>query len=225
MESAVCLYGRAISSMVGIMMSSSCRTYVSKLCLPGMLLPVPQLHGRPLSTQASARDSHSRASLAQALVGSLLFLCVLVHTRFCLYPSRVFVSLVLCNFSKQILVIFKVRLPGVSQSLWQIPSLESLLWGPESLEQCEKFFRIIVLQFVDHPPSGFMVGLMVTSSKRAYVNMLCLPGWLQPVPQLLGRLLLTHKSAGDLHSLTGRSISVSSGGHCSFPWVLMHTRY
>ena len=154
-----------------------------------------------------------------------LFFCVLVHTRFCLYPSRVFVSLVLCNFSKQILVTFKVRLPGVSQSLWQIPSLGSLLWGPESLEQCEKFFGIIVLQFVDHPPSGFMVGLMVISSKRAYVNMLCLPGRLQPVPQLLGRLLLTHKSAGDLHSLTGRSISVSSGGHCSFPWVLMHTRY
>ena len=38
--------------------------------LPGLLLSVPRLHGRPLLSQASAGDpKHSQASLVQSLVG------------------------------------------------------------------------------------------------------------------------------------------------------------
>ena len=37
--------------------------------------------------------------------------------------------------------------------------------------------------------------------------------------------MLTHASAGDLQTPKGRSGSVSFGGHCSLPSVLMHTRF
>ena len=43
-------------------------------------------------------------------------------------------------------------------------------------------------------------------------------------PRPHGRSLLTYASAEDPHSLTGRSGSLSFGHHCSFPWVLVHTR-
>ena len=47
-----------------------------------------------------------------------------------------------------------------------IPRLGSLLWNLELSQQCKNFFGIIVLQFVDHPHSGSIVGLMATSSAR-----------------------------------------------------------
>ena len=50
-----------------------------------------------------------------------------------------------------------------------------------------------------------MVGLMVTSSKRAYGT----PGLLLPEPQPCGRPLLTHTSTGGTQTLKGRSDSVS----------------
>ena len=37
--------------------------------------------------------------------------------------------------------------------------------------------------------------------------------------------LLTHEFAGNTQTLKGRSDSVSCGGRCSLPWVLMHTRF
>ena len=37
--------------------------------------------------------------------------------------------------------------------------------------------------------------------------------------------MLTHASAGDTQTLKDRSDSVSCGGHCSFPWVLVCTRF
>ena len=50
-----------------------------------------------------------------------------------------------------------------------------------------------------------MVGLMVTSSKRAYGT----PGLLLLEPQPCGRPLLTHTSTGGTQTLKGRSDSVS----------------
>ena len=55
-----------------------------------------------------------------------------------------------------------------SQSLCQIPRVVNLLWVLELSQQCENFFGIIVLQFVGRLLGSFMVGLMATSSKRAY---------------------------------------------------------
>ena len=46
-------------------------------------------------------------------------------------------------------------------------------------------------------------------------------------PELLLQKPLSPCLAGDLQTLTGRSdlISCVWGGHCSFPWVLVHTRF
>ena len=51
-----------------------------------------------------------------------------------------------------------------------IPSLGNLLWALELWQQCKNFFGIIVLRFVGCLLSGSMVGLMVTSSRRAYAT-------------------------------------------------------
>ena len=65
-----------------------------------------------------------------------------------LFPS------VLWKFCKQILLSFKVRFLGDSQSLCRILRLESLMWGLESFQQWD-FFAITVLQFVGHPLRGY----------------------------------------------------------------------
>ena len=71
---------------------------------------------------------HSQASLGQSLVGSLLlspgswcaegFVCALQES----------VSPALCKFYNQIPLASKLKLPGGSQSLCQIPRLGNLLW-------------------------------------------------------------------------------------------------
>ena len=81
----------------------------------------------------------------------------------------------------QILLTFKVRVPGDFQFLSQIPRLGSLLWGLDLYQQCKNLFGITVLQFVDHLPGSSMVGLMTTSSKRSYATMPHLPGLLLSV--------------------------------------------
>ena len=124
----------------------------------------PQPCSQPSLTHASAGDSgHSWASLAQSLVGSLLFSPGSWCTQGALQQS---VSPVLWKFCNQISLTFKF--PGASQFLCWILRLGNLLWALGLLQQCENFFGIIVLQFVGCLLSGSMVGLMVTSSKRIY---------------------------------------------------------
>ena len=62
---------------------------------------------------------------------------------------------------------YKVKFPGDSQSLCQIPRLGNLLWVLELSQQCENLFDITALQLVDCLFGDSMVGLMATSSKRA----------------------------------------------------------
>ena len=85
------------------------------------------------------------------------FLWVLVCANFCLCPPRLesLFPQVLWKSYNQIPLAFKVRFPGDSQSLCQIPRLGSLMWGSEPSQQWENFFGIIVLQFVGHPPSRY----------------------------------------------------------------------
>ena len=64
-----------------------------------------------------------------------------------------------------------------------------------------------------------MVRRLATSFKRTYANMLCLPGWLLPVPPTLWQ---AHISARDV---TGKSASVSCALTVPFPWVLMFTGF
>ena len=93
----------------------------------------------------------SQASLAQSLVGSLLlspwswctgFICALQES----------VSPVLWEFYNQIPLASKVKFPGGSQSLCQIPRLGNLLWALELLQQCENFFLGTYIIIVIYPP-------------------------------------------------------------------------
>ena len=176
-----------------------------------------------MSTQVSAEDSrNSQASLAQSLLSHCSFLWVLGHTRLCLCPPRVSVSPVLWKFCNQVPLVFKVKFPWGSWSLCRISRLVNLLWDLELLQQCENFFVIIVLQFVGCLLCSSIVELMATSSKRTYathhISQVCCSESLCRC----GRSLLTCASTGDTQTRSG---SVSCGGHCSFPWVLVCTRF
>ena len=83
------------------------------------------------------------------------FALCLGHATFCLCPPRLesLFPPVLWKSCNQIPLAFKVRSPGDSQSLFQIPRLGTLRWGSEPVQQWENFFGII-LQFVDHPPGS-----------------------------------------------------------------------
>ena len=73
-----------------------------------------------------------------------------MHEKFCLCSLRLeslFAPVVWKSYN-QIPLVFKVRFPGDSQSLCQIPRLGSLTWASEPSPQWENVFGIIVLQFV-----------------------------------------------------------------------------
>ena len=80
--------------------------------------PIPLLETR----------GHSQVSLSQSLVGvTAPFPLVPVHTGFvCALQESI--SPVLCKFYNQIPLASKVKCPGGSQSLFQIPRLGNLLW-------------------------------------------------------------------------------------------------
>ena len=80
------------------------------------------------------------------------------------------VSPVLWKFRNETPLVFKVKFPGSSQSLLD-PQVGNLLWALELSQQFENFLGIVVLQCVGHLLSGFMVGLMATSSKRTYATL------------------------------------------------------
>ena len=160
---------------------------------------------------------HLQADLCQSHVGSQLHPWVLLHTRFfCALQESLFPP-VLWNFCNQIPLTSKVRFPEDSQSICQIPWLRSLLWSLKLLQQCKNFFCIIVLQFVDHPPRGSVVGLMVTSFKRTYTSYYGSQDCCYQCPCPCSRPLLTHASIGGLQTLTDRSDSLLWGITAPFP--------
>ena len=113
---------------------------------------------------------------------------------------------------------------GGSQSLCWISRLGNLLSALELLQKCENFFAIIMLQFVGRLLSGSTEGLMATSSKRTQATRHASQGCRSQSPCPCDRALPTCASIGDPQTLKGRSASVSCRGHCSFLWVLVHTR-
>ena len=130
---------------------------------------------------------------------------------FCALQESLFPP-VLWNFCNQIPLTSKVRFPEDSQSICQIPWLRSLLWSLKLLQQCKNFFGIIVLQFVDHPPRGSVVGLMVPSFKRTHTSYFGSQDCCYQCPCPCSRPLLTHASTGGLQTLTDRSDSLLWGG-------------
>ena len=71
---------------------------------------------------------HSRASLGQSLLGSLLLSPGSWYTQGFVCSLQESVSPVLCKFCNQIPLASKVKFPGGSLSLCQFPRLGNLLW-------------------------------------------------------------------------------------------------
>ena len=114
--------------------------------------------GHPLPTHASTGDPPTLAGRSSSVSCGTTAPCpwILILSRFCLCPPRVkSVTLVLWKSCNQILLAFKVRIPGDSQSLYQIPRLGSLTWGSEPSQEWENFFGIIVLQIVGYSPGEY----------------------------------------------------------------------
>ena len=168
---------------------------------------------------------HSQASLGQSLVGSLPLSPGFWCTQGFVCALQKSVSPVLCKFYNQIPLPSKVKFPGGSQSLCQIHRLGNLLWALELLQQCKNFFGVIVLPFVGHLLSGSMVEVMASSPKRTYATCPTSQVCCSQSPCPRDRPLLTRASAGDAETLKVWSESVSYEGHCSFLWVLVHTRF
>ena len=162
----------------GITATSSKRTYTIMLHLPRFLLLVtltPSQATVDPGFRQRLPDTHRRVRLS-LLGGQCSCSWVLVHTRFCLCPPRVCVFPVLGKFCNKILLTFKVRFPGDSQSFYQIVRLGRLLWGLKLSHQLENFFDIICGLLTWQLCSGANVNLEDLS------HMPRLPGLWQPEP-------------------------------------------
>ena len=140
---------------------------------------------------------HSQAWLAQSPVGSQLLSPGSWCTQDFVCCFQEYVSLVLWKFCNQIPLAFKVTFPGVSQSLYWIFRLGSLLWALELLQKSKNFFGVNVLQFVGCLLGSSIVGLMVTSSKRTYATRCTSQVCCSQRPCPCDRPLLTCASTGD----------------------------
>ena len=83
-------------------------------------------HRRP--TPPPETPGHSQASLGQSLLGTLLLSPGSWCTQDSVCALQESVSPVLCKFCIQIPLASKVKFPGGSQALCQIPRLGNLLW-------------------------------------------------------------------------------------------------
>ena len=113
--------------MVEVMKIKATSFKRSSGCTAALSAPDPA-SGHHQPTSPLETSGHSRASLGQSLVGSLLFSPGSWCTQGLVCPLQESVSLVLCNFCNQISAASKVKFSGGSQSLCQIPRLGNLLW-------------------------------------------------------------------------------------------------
>ena len=116
--------------------------------------------------------------------------CLFVPSKIC-FPSPV--EVLLSNPTE-----LKSQIPWGFMSLCQIHRLRSLNWVLDPSQQCEKFFGKIAVQLVGHKHGGCMVGLIATSSKRAYDTRTPLHNCCSQCPHPCTRPLVTHTLRGDL---------------------------
>ena len=141
-------------TIVGIIMTSSKRTYARTPGLQGPLLSVPltpwQATVNPCLCWRLPK-THRQVWLNVLWIHCSFLPSPAVHkVLFVVFQESL--SPELWKFCNQIPLNFKVRCPGDSQSLCQIPRLGSLLWGLDLSQQWEIFFGTFFLQFVDSPP-------------------------------------------------------------------------
>ncbi|CAI9175305.1 unnamed protein product [Rangifer tarandus platyrhynchus] len=197
--------------MVGVMETSFLRIYGSMLCLLGLLLSVsltlqqatvdPHLHQRLPDTQRPF------GCLSCGVTAPLSW--VLVGTRFCLCPPRVSLSPVLWKFCNRILLTFKVRFPGDSQSLLLDSQRGKSVASPRIFATVLEFLWCNCSPVCISPTwqvSGGANGDLLQAGPEPPTPPAGLPPpWPRSGP------LLTRASSGDARALTGRPGSVSCG--------------
>ena len=117
------------------------------------------------------------------------------------------VSPVLWTFCIQIPLAFKVKFPGGSQSLCQIPKLGNLL-GPRTFARVQEFLWYNCFPVCGSSAQQLYGGANGNLLQEDLGHMLLLPGLLQPEPLSPRRPLLIH-TLQETHTLKGRSGSVS----------------
>ena len=138
--------------MVGLLVN--CKRTYANTDFPGLLVLVPfPLQQDSVDLHLCRRTSNiHRQVWLSFLWGPCSFPLGLVAHKIlflsykCLFPPGLWM------FWNQVMLTFKFRFSQHSQYLSWIQRLESLMWSLEPLQQCEKFFGIIVLQFVGHLP-------------------------------------------------------------------------
>ena len=207
--------------MVGVMvvMATSFKmTYASMPQLPGLLWSVP-LTADPLLCQ---RLPDTPRHVCQSPVGPLLpspgswwtqgFVCALQES----------VPPVLWDVYNQIPLAFKIKFPGDSQSLCWIPRLENLLWALEILQQLGE-----LLWYNCSPVCGLSTQLLYSGTNGNLLQEI-MPHTMPPRSAEARAPVPVAGHCWPLppqETLRGKSGSVSSGGHCSFPWVLVCTSF
>ena len=160
--------------MVGLLMTSK-RTY-AETYLQGLLLPVPLSPWWSTANACLCRrpsDTYTQVWLSLFSPRSWCtqnFVCAL--QEWSLFIPVLWKS---CN---QILLAFKVKFLGDSQSLGYIPRLKNLMWGLEPSQQCENLFGIIVLQFADHPTGGCRIWFYHDCDLPTVLSQLLLCPWM-----------------------------------------------
>ena len=105
---------------------------------------------------------HSQASLAQSLLEAVLLLLGPGEQKALSVPSK---SLFPQSCGSSVIKSCWLPKSGSLPLCW-ISMLGSLLQGLELSQECKSFFVLIFLQSVECPPSGSVVGLIATSSRR-----------------------------------------------------------
>ena len=140
-------------------METSEGTYANIL-LPGLcwwcIVPTarqcqPHLHRRPSNSHRSSLSPVGSCSFSLGQSWCSQCFCVCLCRVESLFPPHS-VKVLQSNSAGP-----RSQIPWGFHSLCWIPSLETLIGGLESSQQCKTFFGITVLQFVGHPPSGYEV--------------------------------------------------------------------
>ena len=110
-----------------------------------------------------------------------------------------------------------------SLSLFQILRLWNLLVGPRTFVTQQELLWYNCPPVCGSPArrlySGANVNLLQEEGSQLHLS-----GPLLPEPLGLQQATADTQT-GDTQTLKGRSVSVSCGGHCSFPWIRVHTRF
>ena len=178
-------------------------------------------HGWP-----TIRDSWTRTGKSESVFSEVTapFSWVLVHTMFYLCPPRVCLPRD-SKFCNQIPLASKVKFPGGSQTLCQIPRLENLLWVLELILTVWKFIWYNCSAVCGSSAQWLHSGVNGNLFQEGLGHTLCDPGLLRPeslpLQQATADLYLHRR-----HSNTQRQVCLSvcgvSGSWCApgFVWAL-----